>query len=97
MPETQRTQFAFGRGATFLRNEAIFALKGWRLMSNCVFDVTVVRQKPDAPTNSGGMDVGHTNPTRQRGECRRNPRWRVGLVWPAIREVDSEVFTREVS
>ncbi len=24
---------------------------------------------------------GNTNPTRQRGECRRNPRWRFGLVW----------------
>ncbi len=43
-----------------------------------------------APTDSGGCsekprrEIGvyaeHTNPTRQRGECRRNPRWRVGLV-----------------
>ena len=44
-----------------------------------------------APTDSGersglssgdiGVRAGHTNPTRQRGECRRNfSRWRVGLV-----------------
>ena len=33
--------------------------------------------------------VGLTNPTRQRGECPRNPRWRVGLIWPAHRVQDS--------
>jgi hypothetical protein len=55
------------------------------------------RHQWGTPTNSGGMDVGHTNPTRQRGECRRNPRWRVGLVWPAVCEVGSEAFTIEVS
>ncbi len=34
--------------------------------------------------------VGLTNPTRRRGECPQNPRWRVGLAWPAHRGHGSE-------
>jgi GT2 family glycosyltransferase len=52
-----------------------------------------------APTDSGersepdverfGVYTGHTNPSRQRGECRRNPRWRFGLVFGSARTAGS--------